>query len=381
MKMEEDIKEKLLRYRQEIDTIDREIVRLVLRRAEMALQIGASKREYNLPIYRPDREKEIYSRIAAQAQQLYGHHAPLSSENLQQIYREIISSCISAEGGLTVAYLGPKASFSHLALQRHFGRSVEARPVETIPTIFRLLEAGRQENFGVVPVDNTTEGAIGITLDSFLQSELQIYAEYYLRVSHCLLAGEKVAPKDIRRLYTIKVAREQCREWLNSNMNVMNIEVIEVTSTAQAAKQIAQQRDAAQQCDSAAIASAFAAETYNLEIIARNIQDQPNNVTRFLVIGRSQCPPSGDDKTSIAFALVDCPGSLARLLHIFEEQKINLTRIESRRHRRSYGEYIFFVDFLGHRQDDVIKEVLQEVKKRSSFLKILGSYPRMEIPR
>jgi chorismate mutase/prephenate dehydratase len=369
-----DDAEELGGLRGQVDETDREIVRLILRRAELAKSIGERKRKQGGTVYRPDREKEVYANIARIASELYGASPPFPVRILEHVYREIMSGSIAIEGGPRVAYLGPESSFSHLATRFRFGASVAAVPVDTIPAVFRAVETGRDASFGVVPVENTIEGPVGVTLDMFLTSDLKVYAEHYIRVELNLLAPTMVDLADIRKVYTIKIVREQCRQWLENNLNMRQVEVIETSSSAAAAKLVAQR------ADGVAIASELSAETYNLQILRRSIQDRPYNVTRFFVIGNEQCPPSGDDKTSIVCTVRDRPGSLFHMLKPFEERGINLTRIESRTNRSTIGGYNFFTDFLGHHQDPHIQEILREVEEHTTLLKVLGSFPCMKMP-
>ena len=363
---------KLRHLREQIDKTDRRILELICRRADLAQQIGNQKQKEKSSIYRPDREREVYRNLKFF---LEGHpKTKLSVKSLERIYCEIMSASIALEGGPVTAYLGPQASFSHTALMDCFGSQAQSIPQESIPDIFRVVQAGKEARYGLVPVDNSIEGSIGITLDSLINFDLHIYAEHYISVFHCLLCHKKIKPNAVRRLYTFGIAQEQCREWVHSNLNTKDIEFINMPSTAAAAKAAAEKKDGA------AIASKLAAQTYGLEIIAKNIQDNPNNITRFLVIGKEQCPPTKDDKTSIVFTLADQAGSLSQTLSFFAKEKINLTKIESRSRRRGFGEYNFFVDFIGHSEEKHIRCILKNVQKNSSFLRIFGSYPRISLP-
>lgn len=366
--------EELQRFRAGIDEADREIVRLIMKRAELARHIGEIKKKYGGPVFRPEREKEVYENIRRLIEREFGANPPMPARILQYVYREIMSGSIAVEGGPTVAYLGPRASFSHEALLFRFGSSVKALAVDTIPDVFRSVEATGAADFGVAPVDNTTEGAIGITLDMFLHSELKVYSEHYLRVTMNLLHHGERDLAGIRRIYSLRVAREQCREWLQQNLNMKQIEIVDTPSTTVAAQLAAERKDGA------AIASRFAAEEYGLNILAAGIQERSYNITRFFVIGSEQAPPTGDDKTSIVCSLHDRPGGLYRLLTPFDRHNINLTRIESRASRRAFGDYHFFIDFEGHAQEPRIREILDEISNHTSFLKLLGSYPRMDLP-
>lgn len=372
--------EELKRFRQEIDKSDKEIIRLLIERAEYAGKIGSVKRQEGLPVYRPDREKEVYSNILQYYREILQEREKQASEEipvfpemaLRSVYREIMSGTIALEGGPRVAYLGPPGSFSNMAVRSRFGSSVEGLPVDTIPSVFRAVESGRDADYGVVPVENTAGGSVHSTLDMFRDSELKIYAEQYIQVNHHLLYHTEIPVSDIKKLYTIKIAREQCRDWLSANLASSQLEVIETSSTAAAAKMALEKKDGA------AIASDLAAEIYGLKTLARNIQDSLNNLTRFLILGNHFCRPSQDDKTSILCSVQDQPGSLFEILKPFYEHGINLTKIESRTTRRSYGEYYFFIDFLGHFQNSEVADILEAIRSHTTFLKILGSYPRSD---
>lgn len=365
--------QELSNFRERIDQIDHNIVRLIMERAGYARRIGEAKKKRGTPVYRPDREKAVYENLREFIQAEWGDAPPMPFQILKHVYREIMSGSIAIEGGPVVYYMGPAASFSHDAALFRFGNAVDARPVDTIPEVFRKVESGSGPCFGVAPVDNTTEGAIGQTLDMFLRSELKVYAEHYIRVVMNLMHAEELPLSEIRKLYTVKVAREQCREWLASNLPA-NVEVVETTSTAAAARLAAERRDGA------AVGSELAAETYGLKVLARAIQENSYNITRFFVLGTEQAPPTGDDKTSIVCSIYDRPGGLNRMLRPFEEAGINLTRIESRASRRAFGDYNFFVDFTGHAADPQVAAILDEVRRQTSFLKLLGSYPRIDLP-
>lgn len=384
-------------YRQEIDDLDRSIVELILRRARFAHQIGQYKLSRSETIYRPDREKEVYLNIKSIAERIYQSkdYQEIPSKKrfpekaLAAIYRELMSGTVYMEGGPTVAFMGPEGSFSHLATIERFGSSVKTVAVSTIKDVFRMVSIGEEAEFGLVPVDNTTGGSVVPTMDAFLDSAsidtsltdlsttldsakptgLQIYAEHFTRVEQHLLYHRDVELAEIKRIYTIRIGQDQCRDWLSNNLNLNQIEFIETNSTAAAARMAAERKDGA------AIASSFAESLYGLVAIARNIEDSINNITRFWVIGQEQCSPTGDDRTSIIVGVDDRPGSLFSILEPFHKAGINLTRIESRITRRNYGEYNFYIDFQGHRLTPKVHKILATLQKRSSFLKILGSYP------
>jgi len=285
-----------------------------------------------------------------------------------------MSGSLFIEGGPGIAFLGPFASFSHMATRKRFGSAVREFPVDTIFDVFRVVESREDVAYGLVPVDNSSGGSIGATLDMLLVSDLKVYAEQYIRVNQNLLAFEDIALDKIKKIYTIKIVYEQCRNWLKSNLNMAGIEIVETSSTAAAAQKVAEKKDGV------AIASDLAAETYGLKIINPNIQDSMNNITRFFVMGKEQCPPTGDDKTSIVCSVNDKPGSLYDMLIPFHNAGINLTRIESVATRKTYGDYNFFIDFIGHIGEEKIKKILEDLETKTSMLKILGSYPRMDLP-
>ncbi len=359
--------------RRGIDDTDREIVRLILRRAGLVREVGERKRDAGTPVYRPDREREVYRNVIRHAHEAFAE-PPLPDEALMNVYREIMSGSIAIERGPAIAFMGPPSSFSHMACRQRFGSSIRELPLDTLVDVFRTVEAGRDAAYGVVPIDNTTEGAVGPTLDLFLTSDLKVYAEQYVRVRINLLHHEPIQPNRIRKLYSNRIALEQCRNWFAENLPLRDLEIVETASTAGAARLAAERRDGA------AVASAMAAETYNLAVVAPNIQDNLRNITRFLIIGHDQCPPTGDDKTSILCSLHDEPGSLFKLLRPFDEAGINLTKIESRPSRRSYGDYVFFIDFVGHAQDPDTARLLERTEANTALLKVLGSYPRAEMP-
>ena len=372
--MSDSPEEELGKLRREIDQADRDIVRIILRRAEVAAKIGASKRADGSPVYRPDREREVYRNVAKIAGELYPDSAPLPVEVLENIYREIMSGSIAVEKGPAIAFMGPLASFSHLACRKRFGSSLREHPVGSIPEVFRVVESGRDATYGIVPVDNTTEGSVGPTLDMLLKTDLKIYAEQYIRVHMTIQHHEEIPFGEIRKIYTNKIAFEQCRNWIQQNLSMADMEIVETASTARAARMAAERKDGA------AIASELAAETYGLKILKEDIQDSSANMTRFLIIGRDQSKPTGDDKTSIICSTNDRPGSLYGLLRPFHDAGINLTRIESRASRRSYGDYNFFIDFEGHHSSPEIEQILKITAGGTSFLKLLGSYPRTDKP-
>ena len=348
--------------REQIDAIDRELLELFNRRATLAQAVKQIKDQAGQSdYYRPDREAAVRSALVGLNQ------GPLANEEVSRLFQEIMSACRALEQALSVAYLGPQGTFTEAAVHRHFGHSVEARPLDTIDAVFREVASGAC-GYGVVPVENSTEGVINHTLDSFVQSSLAICGEVELRIHHCLMSRcESI--KEVRRLYSHQQSLAQCRHWINTNLP--GIEMQAVNSNADAA------RRAAQEPYAAAVAGKVAAEAYSLDLLETNIEDDPNNTTRFLVIGGNAVGPSGNDKTSLLVATKNKPGALSGLLEPLSRRAISMTRIESRPSRMQLWEYVFFVDFEGHIDDPNIAEALQEMGQHASLLKVLGSYPRV----
>ena len=354
--------EELSNLRKQIDSLDLEIVTKIQERAKIASTIGELKKAKGEPIYRPDREKEVYEKIKKL------NKGPLPDTALTSIYRELMSATIAIEKGLNIAYLGPEGSFSHQAVRARFGMSIQSLQFPSIPEVFKSVETGKCD-YGVVPIENSSEGLVNSTLDMLVNSELQIYSEIYIKISLYLLGFDTDLSK-LTKLYGIKIANSQCKNWIAANLP--NCEIIETSSTAKAAQIVAEKKEGA------AIASKIAGDIYGLNTIRENIEDLPNNSTRFLIIGRSQCLPTGKDKTSMVFSLSDKPGSLFLNLKPFYEKSINLSKIESRPTRRNSWQYNFFVDFNGHEKDPEINEIISEIRDRATFFRILGSYPAGE---
>ncbi len=348
----------LEKLRRKIDLLDRKIIQLLNSRAQLSNRIGRLKAKANKSAYSPDRERIVYEKIAAQ------NEGPLSRESLQAIYREIMSGCLALEKPLRISYMGPPASFSNIAALKKFGSSVRYLPVNTINDVFAEVEHGRAD-YGVVPIENSIEGAINYTLDMFMESDLKICSEISIEISHNLLA--KCRMDKIKRLYSNPSVIGQCRMWLEANLP--RVEVIEVTSTTKAAEMAVKEKGAA------AIGSSLAAECYGLNMLARSIEDSPHNMTRFLVIGKVENRPTGKDKTSVMFAVKDRVGALHDMLVPFKKNRINLTKIESRPSKKRAWEYRFFVDMIGHQEDAGIKKALKQLGGVCTNLKILGSYP------
>ena len=361
MTIENESKLKVLR--QKIETVDEDILRLLDERAKIAVDVGRLKTEGNMDFYDPQREGQILAGLAQKNTEAFPQRA------VQSVFREIISACRSLEVALTVAYLGPAASYTHLASVKHFGSSIRALSQETIDKVFEAVESKKVE-YGVVPVENSTEGAVDRTLDLIAESPLTICGEVLLRISHHLLS-QTGARKDIETIYSHPQALGQCRGWLMKNFP--NTPLAEATSTARAAEIAASDKKAA------AIASLFTAEHYGLKVIESRIEDEHHNYTRFLVLGTRSSGKTGNDKTSILFYLPHAPGTLYQVLKVFSERGLNLTKIESRPLRGKPWEYVFFVDVDGHPTDGPIDEVVSILKKRVLLTKLLGSYPKVSL--
>ncbi|GAB4540347.1 MAG: prephenate dehydratase [Thermodesulfovibrionia bacterium] len=348
--------------RERINEIDLKILELLNQRASVVLEIKKAKDSRHLNIYSPEREREIIDRLTGL------NKGPFPNEALRLLYREILSASLALQQPLRVAYLGPPATFTHLAAMRQFGSSADYMAVSTIKSVFSAVSSGEAQ-YGVVPIENSTEGVVNYTLDMFIDSDLKIVYEIMLQISHNLLS-KTGNPHDVKRIYSYPQATAQCREWLEENFP--NVPIIEEQSTAAAAKRVAEDPSAA------AVASELAAVIYDLKFISRGIEDYKNNYTRFLVIGRDPVPRTGRDKTSIMFSIKDKPGALYSILRHFAKNKINLTKIESRPSRRKAWEYIFFVDMEGHIEDKRVGKAINEMKKECLFFKELGSYPSAE---
>jgi chorismate mutase/prephenate dehydratase len=344
--------------RKKIDQIDEKIVLLLNDRASLAQRIGSAKTLNSQEIYAPGREKEVLSRVSELSR------GPLSEQAIRSVFREIISGCRSLEGPLKVAFFGAEATYAHLAAREKFGSSVALSPTASIAEVFQAVTQARV-SFGVVPIENSTEGVVAHTLDMLVDSELRICAEIFLDIHHSLLSSGR--PADIQRIVSHPQALAQCRGWLASHFPHVPVE--EVASTAHAAIAAAADKTVG------AISSSLAKEVYHLKTVAANIEDHSNNITRFLVIGRNGTRATGDDKTSLVFSVKDKPGILHRMLQPFARSRINLTKIESRPIKNKPWEYLFFIDCRGHKDEPRIKKALQTLERSCDFLKILGSYP------
>jgi len=344
--------------RRQIDNLDKKIIRLLNQRANTTLNITNLKRKQGQGIYSPDREREVLKKITAVSKGL------LSPKALEAIYREIMSCSLSLDKPLTVAYLGPEATFTHLAALKRFGSQIKYIACNSIGGVFLEVERDTAD-YGVVPIENSVEGAVTHTLDMFVDSELKICAQVILDISHNLLAN--CAKERIKQLYSNPQVFGQCNMWLQKNLPL--VDKIEVSSTTRAAQLAAREKN------SACIASLLAAKIYKLKVIARDIEDSPHNITRFLVIGKTDVPQTGEDKTSVMFSIKDRVGALQDMLMPFKKYRINLTKIESRPSKKKAWDYYFFVDLQGHWDEPRVKKALLELENKCTFLKILGSYP------
>lgn len=354
--------ERLKNLRDEIDRIDREILKLLNDRAQIAIEIAKIKRAKGLSFYDPVREKDIIDKI------LKINEGPFSNDVIKTLFREIVSATLALQESQKVAYLGPEGTFTHLAAIKYFGSFVQFEPQDSIKSIFESVEKGLSR-FGVVPIENSNEGTVTYTLDMFMQYAVKISGEIIIPITlHLLsLTGQQ---EKIKKIYSHPHARAQCREWLSKNMP--STPVYDVASTAEAARQACVDEEIA------AIASEFAAQIYGLKFVAKHIEDYKNNYTRFFIIGKSFPGKTGSDKTSIMFSLQDKPGALYNALKPFKDASINLTKIESRPAKMRKWEYIFFVDFIGHIEDEEVKKTLEKVKDYCIELVHLGSYPMFE---
>ena len=354
------INERIEFLRQKIDSLDGQILQLLNKRAEIAQEAGKIKSGCRIDPYNPQREEEILRRLELLSNGVFPRRA------IPPVFREIISACRSLEAELTVVYLGPPATHTHLACIERFGSSVRTVPKESIQEVFDAVER-EKANFGMVPVENSTEGVVNRTLDMFIESEVKICGEVLIRISHDLLSMSGKA-EDVASVYSHPQALAQCRQWLRKKFP--NTQMAETVSTAKAAQMAAQDPKAA------AVASSLAAELYGLKVIESRIEDYLNNYTRFLVLGLQVGEKTGRDKTSLLFSIPDLPGALYEVLKPFSEKSINLTKIESRPIKDKPWEYVFFLDFEGHATDLHTHEAVSELKKKVLFLKLLGSYPR-----
>jgi chorismate mutase/prephenate dehydratase len=355
-------KDPLADIRKRIDEIDMAVQELVSERADCARKVAEIKRQLGDTehFYRPEREAQVLRRVQER------NRGPLSDEAIAGIFREIMAVCLALEKPLKVAFLGPEGTYTHAAAVKHFGSQIESEPVASIEEVFRLVEAGGA-NFGVVPVENSSEGVINHTLDLFMKSSLTISGEVELRIRHNLMTNEQQT-SSIDRVYAHQQTLAQCRMWLDTNLP--NAERIAVRSNAEAVIMAAQHQS------SAAIAGSMAAELYSLPVMYADIEDEPDNTTRFVVIGKYKSPPSGADRTSLLVFAHNKPGSLFSLLEPLAKRNISMSNIESRPSRRGVWEYVFFIDIDGHRDNQNVAEAIAEIEQASAMVTVLGSYPR-----
>jgi len=368
---------KLDDIRKRIDSLDEQIQLLINARAECAQEVAKIKqavrvksetspsdncsvKDSDVNYYRAEREANVLRDVLAR------NKGPLSNEEMARLFREIMSACLALEQPMKIAFLGPEGTFTQSASLKHFGHSVITVPLGSIDEVFREVDSGAA-HYGVVPVENSTEGVVNHTLDMFLDSSLSISGEVELRIHQHLLTDETNI-ENIKRVYSHQQSLAQCREWLDANMP--NVERISVASNAEAA------RISKKEKRSAAIAGETAAKIYKLAMLVENIEDDPDNTTRFLIVGRSTTTPSGQDKTSILLSTPNKPGSLHSLLQIFSKHDISMTRIESRPSRRGMWDYVFFIDIEGHIMNKSVASAVKDLNEETTILKVLGSYPR-----
>lgn len=357
-----DEEQKLLNIRNRIDELDLKIQTLLNERATAAQDVARIKLAENpdAVFYRPEREAQVLRQVKER------NKGPLDDESVARLFREIMSACLALEKPLNIAYLGPEGTFTQAAALKHFGHSIQMQSMSAISDVFCEVESGGSD-YGVVPVENSTEGVISHTLDMFKKSPLSICGEVSLRINQNLMTKAE-SLDDIKIIYSHQQSLAQCRGWLDRHLR-HDIERVAVSSNAEAAKM------AANDVNAAAIAGENAAGLYDLDILHRNIEDDPGNTTRFLIIGKQNVPPSGKDKTSFMMASKNEAGGLHALLSPLAAHGISMTRIESRPSRQGIWEYVFFIDILGHQQDEDIQKAFEELSDKANLFKVLGSYP------
>ena len=347
---------KLKKIRGEIDALDEQLVELLNRRARLAQDIAQVKQN---DMYHPEREARVLDRVKGL------NRGPLPDTDITRLVREVMSACLALQAPLNIACLGPEGTFTQTAALKHFGQSARLKLLGGIDQVFREVAAGACD-YGVVPVENSIEGAVNHTLDMLLVSDLKLCGEVELRI-HQQLLSRSGRLEDIQAVYSHEQSLAQCRRWLDANL--ADVRRVPVPSNAEAA------RNAAGDDSSAAIAGEQAGEIYGLPVLRKNIEDNPDNTTRFLVLGREALSPCGKDKTSLLFAMPSRPGSLMSMLACFADHGVNMTRIESRPSRQGMWEYVFFVDILGHADDEEVARALSELRDKAAMMKLLGSYP------
>jgi len=376
MKSQEE--EQLKAVRNKIDSLDTEIQDLITQRAKCAMDVAVIKsqalvknvatKDSERPVfYRPEREAQVLLKVKERNKKR--NKSVLPDDEMARLFREIMSACLALEHQLNVAYLGPKGSYTYSAALKHFGHSAKTISAATIDEVFREVESG-SVNYGVVPVENSTEGMVNQSMDLFVNASAQICGEVQLRIHHSFMSLV-TDMKNIKVIYSHQQSLAQCRGWLSANMP--GVECVAKSSNAEAA------RCAAEDMNSAAIAGIAAAEQYELPILASNIEDEAHNTTRFLIIGQQKTQASGKDKTSLLLSVHNSPGALYSLLEPFSNNSVSMTRVESRPSKLGMGDYVFFIDIEGHIEDENIKVALNEVNQHASMVKMLGSYPRAVI--
>ena len=346
--------------RKRIDTIDDKLLKLLSERADCVHEVGEIKKKEDLQIYAPEREESLLKKLVEKSD------GKLPEKSIRAIYREIMSAALHLEDDLKIAYLGPEGTWTHQAAIKKFGHSVEYAAQPNFSEVFDQV-ARRKASYGVVPIENSTEGAVSHTLDLFVNSELKICAQILLRIENGLMAA--IPREKIKTLYSHPQVFGQCKNWILQNFP--NADLVEVSSTTRAAE-IAKEKAHE---GAAAMGGPLAAQSNGLTMLDECIQDRATNTTRFLVIGEKTCPPTGDDRTSILFSIKDKPGSLVSALQLFEKQNVNLSKIESRPSKNKDWEYIFYVDLAGHCESEDIKDALEQLEQHCSIVKTLGSYP------
>jgi len=343
-------------HRKAIDKLDAQIVKLLNERTQHVLGIGEAKLKAGEEIYVPHRERAVLDRVCKL------NHGPIANDGLRAIYREVMSSALALEKTLTIAYFGPEATFTHQAAIKKFGASLNYSAQKTIGDVFSEVTKNRAD-YGVVPVENSTEGVVTHTLDMFVDSDLKVVAQIVMRVQQCLMS--KVARKDVQKLFVHPQSLAQCRAWIQNHLP--HVEIIETSSNARSAELAAKTRH------SAALGGLLAAQRYGLDVLEADIQDNATNTTRFLVLGRQCSPPTGKDRTSIMFSIPHEVGALHSALGVFRRYRLNMTKIESRPSKRRAWEYFFFVDCDGHYEDKRVAQAIGELQKHCTFVKVLGS--------
>ncbi len=359
-----DESKELKKLRDQIDTLDQEIQVLINKRAACAQRVAEVKQAAaggeSVQYYRPEREAQVLRKVMAR------NEGPMPDEDVARLFREIMSCCLALEKPMKVAFLGPEGTYTHAAALKHFGHFVQAQPMSAIDEVFREVESG-QANYGVVPIENSTEGVVNHTLDNFISSNLYIAGEVKIRIHHHLLANNEIELSNVTRIYSHQQSLAQCRKWIDANLP--RVERVAVNSNAEAARLAAKEEGAV------AIAGDMAAETYDMVKLVENVEDQPDNTTRFLIIGSEVVPPSGEDKTSILVSVKNRPGALYHVLEPFHKSSISLTRLESRPSSSGTWAYVFFIDFEGHVDSPAVQEVISQISNDAVEIKHLGSYP------